>query len=126
MKEKVKKLWVKALKSGKYKQAKNYLCAGGRHCCLGVLCELYNKEMKKNNKKTLSKTTVSIETNHKPKNVEQFGKDVSVLPNKVQKWAGMKTAVGYLPNHRHLADLNDSGVKFKRIAKIIEINGSYL
>lgn len=126
MKDKVKKLWVKALKSGKYKQAKNYLCTGDKHCCLGVLCELYNKEMKKNNKKTLGKLLIDVETNRRPKKVVQFGKDVSVLPKAVQKWAGMKTAVGYLPNHRHLADLNDCGVKFKEIAEIIEINGSYL
>jgi hypothetical protein len=36
--------WLRALKSGKYKQGKNYLAqntkVGWRHCCLGVACEV--------------------------------------------------------------------------------------
>jgi hypothetical protein len=43
-----KQKWVEALKSGKYKQGKNYLRRGNEksadgpksHCCLGVLCEV--------------------------------------------------------------------------------------
>lgn len=44
MKPELKKRWVKALRSGKYKQGKNYLRRqtpeGDRYCCLGVLCEI--------------------------------------------------------------------------------------
>jgi len=32
--------WVKALRSGKYKQGRNRLRKKDRFCCLGVLCEL--------------------------------------------------------------------------------------
>lgn len=32
--------WVKALRSGKYKQGKGVLCDRGKHCCLGVLCRV--------------------------------------------------------------------------------------
>lgn len=33
--------WIKALKSGKYKQGlKYYLDGAERHCCLGVACEI--------------------------------------------------------------------------------------
>lgn len=42
---KKKKLWVKALRSGKYKQARERLCVTGYmgnkcFCCLGVACEI--------------------------------------------------------------------------------------
>lgn len=33
----VKKKWLKALRSGKYKQTKGTLCDGKGYCCLGVL-----------------------------------------------------------------------------------------
>ncbi len=32
--------WVAALRSGRYRQGKNWLSHGGRHCCLGVLCRV--------------------------------------------------------------------------------------
>lgn len=31
--------WIAALRSGKYEQGQNALCADGRFCCLGVLAE---------------------------------------------------------------------------------------
>lgn len=34
--------WVKALKGGEYHQGRKALNRGGRHCCLGVLCEVMN------------------------------------------------------------------------------------
>jgi len=39
---KVKKKWLAALKSGKYRKAKGHLKHHGRHCCLGVLCDLFD------------------------------------------------------------------------------------
>lgn len=40
------KLWIAALDSGKYKQAKYYLQQNDAHCCLGVACELFIPEDK--------------------------------------------------------------------------------
>jgi len=40
MKKRVKRKWVAALKSGKYKQGKRRLRDRKKHCCLGVLCEI--------------------------------------------------------------------------------------
>ena len=36
----LKAKWVEALRSGKYKQGRNYLNSKGAFCCLGVLCDL--------------------------------------------------------------------------------------
>lgn len=36
MNTKQKVAWVKALRSGRYKQGKNRLAGGGYYCCLGV------------------------------------------------------------------------------------------
>ena len=40
MKKNIMKRWVSALRSGEFKQGKGALEAKGKHCCLGVLCEL--------------------------------------------------------------------------------------
>jgi len=38
------KEWVKALRSGEYKQGQSYLRSrDGKFCCLGVLCDLTNR-----------------------------------------------------------------------------------
>ena len=41
------KKWRDALRSGKYKQTKNYLKTTEGHCCLGVLCEIQGLKGKK-------------------------------------------------------------------------------
>lgn len=35
-----KEKWLKALRSGEYKQGGGYLQRDGKFCCLGVLCEI--------------------------------------------------------------------------------------
>ena len=137
MKKNVAKIWVKALRSGKYKQGENYLKQFNskgqpRHCCLGVLCELYNDTMKKNHKRTISVE----ECNNEPAldhGYVKFGNKDGSLPNIVRKWAGIKNEMGtfsYIAKDAYgtfkttesLADLNDSGKKFSTIASIIEKN----
>jgi len=124
MRKIIAKKWVKALRSGKYKQGKGYLKQftsknEPRYCCLGVLCELYDQQMKKNHKKTLhSEYMVSIE------DIEfiRFNKHDGGLPKVVREWAGMRDALGWLDENTCLADLNDDGKKFSTIANIIEKN----
>ena len=36
MKKTNKKLWVQALRSGKYRQGRGFLCLNNQYCCLGV------------------------------------------------------------------------------------------
>jgi hypothetical protein len=143
MNKEIMKRWVKALKSGKYKKGKGYLCqivgkTGNKSfCCLGVLSELYKQDMKRKKKKDCSR----LEENYVDAkdgvipywNVE--GVDAGTLPEAVAKWAGIDTSnanwdLGFIKNQKHLlADLNDGGksssdkaLSFKRIADLIEEN----
>jgi len=129
MKKEVAKKWVEALRSGKYKQGKAYLKQINsknepRHCCLGVLCELYDQQMKKNHKKTLfTEHMIDSETD-----VEfiSFNKHDGGLPKEVREWANMINPCGEFVNDKdrveYLSDLNDDGKKFSTIADIIEKN----
>lgn len=71
----IKSLWMKALRSGKYKQARKRLKnRKGGFCCLGVLCDLHGKETgDKWNRNDLS----------------YFGRG-ETLPDEVRIWAGIE------------------------------------
>ena len=124
------KKWVKALRSGKFKQGrgtlKHYTKNGqAKHCCLGVLCELYNKQMKKSKKKTLVEKTCDNDSDFSH-GYARFGGKKEDLPKEVMKWAGIKDSIGKFYDESDLigepclADMNDCGTKFKTIADIIE------
>jgi hypothetical protein len=129
MRKDVMKKWVQALRSGKFKQGtgtlKQFNSKGdAQHCCLGVLCELYNKEMKKNKKKTLSEKV--IDGCDFAYGATRFDRKSDDLPKLVREWAGMNNSLGTFTDSsgelNTLADLNDCGKKFKTIADIIEKN----
>lgn len=46
------KAWIRALKSGKYKQTQNKLKRENSYCCLGVACDLYLKSKDNKDKMT--------------------------------------------------------------------------
>ena len=48
MNEYFKKIWVKALRSGKYKQTTTKLRDTFGFCCLGVACDLFKEKHQKN------------------------------------------------------------------------------
>ena len=129
MKQSIMKKWVRALRSGKYKQGKGTLKQYNRkgeaeHCCLGVLCELYNQQMRKNKKKTLTETTHENNSDFTC-GYTRFGGRCDDLPKIVREWSGMKTGIGIIDENKkdnNLVDFNDSGYSFKNIAYIIEQN----
>lgn len=140
MKQNIMKKWIKALRSGKYKQGKRTLKqydskGNAQHCCLGVLCELYNQEMRKNKKKTLPETIYNNDSAC-PHGYSRFGGKTTDLPKEVMNWAGIKNSIGriYYDDdvddnllwRRCLVDINDGGTKFKTIADIIEKNWEVL
>lgn len=139
----VKALWVRALRSGNYRQGVGGLADPGmgteiRYCCLGVLCDLAVK--------------AGVITMRASSNGHflfgQFGQDARAdysetqLPQAVQKWAGLNSgnptlhsipdperegAIFYMPS---LVDLNDGCLNsdkderrrltFDQIADVIE------
>jgi hypothetical protein len=114
MREAVKKKWVEALRSGKYKQGKGVLRDDDSNfCCLGVLCDLHAKTTKK---------AGWDEANN-------YLTGIAYLPIAVAKWAGIpednisgngRNCDVVLPNGDSLSDLNDEGKSFKQIALRIE------
>lgn len=44
MDKKLKARWVKALRSGKYRQCRSYLTDAGGYCCLGVLQKIVTRK----------------------------------------------------------------------------------
>ena len=111
MKYNVMKKWVKALRSGDYKQGRETLCTSDQYCCLGVLCELASKE------NICDKTENLFDSS----NIEYDEHD-DVLPQSVRDWSGMKTDSGdRLGKRISLLALNDTNrYSFERIANIIE------
>ena len=112
MTEKMKKsefieLWAQALESGKYKQGILYLWTkNDRYCCLGVAC------------------VIAKENNIKGINIEQDRE--KVLPKTMSNFLKMsargefKCDIIYNKKiYTSLTHLNDRGITFKTIAKII-------
>jgi len=108
MKKKLKKKWVKALRSGKYDQGTGGLHSedDNTHCCLGVLCEVLVKKDKKN----FSKHGDSFIFNNK----RMLGELNDELLKKVKITDEQQV---------ELICMNDSDdMSFKKIAKYIEKN----
>ncbi len=106
MKTDVKKRWIEALRSGKYKQCREQLTNGKGYCCLGVLTDLYVQEKRK------------------ATGWSEF-EDLATLPELVSRWAGLEDDDPEIEGCR-LSCYNDGfkegdrGKSFKTIAKLIE------
>lgn len=145
MKKSIMEMWVKALRSGKYKQGKSYLnYCDEKYCCLGVLCDLYNKQL-------CSSGEEGIKYRHAWNLWYTYDGLDGALPRCVMEWAGIHNTYGKFENDEYLFDymnvennlpslaqLNDGvppenntfnlGIPktFKEIADIIESNYSRL
>ncbi len=82
MNKRIKTRWLKALRSGKYKQGQNKLKTDqGNFCCLGVLTDLYIKSVEgRKNKARWNGSLLAV------KGITEF---TGLLPSKVKKWAGI-------------------------------------
>lgn len=144
MNKDIAKKWVRALRGKHYKQGRGALKVKAkdgtvRHCCLGVLCELYRKETGDMTAQPLDAAR-NILIGRSIKTLYGFtapGRDhefIQCLPPTVQKWAEMYDEEGAMRNYendalciakngaplRTLTDINDRGYSFKTIADIIE------
>jgi hypothetical protein len=122
VKKKIANMWITALRSGEYTQGYRALCRvdhnnnSKSYCCLGVLCDLYQKNQTKNKKKKLS---VKPETTGST--VIAFDSNSGVLPQAVQNWAGMSSFNGHIPGGGpNLVKMNDNGKTFIEISDQIE------
>lgn len=138
MKPEIKKLWVEALRSGRYQQTKDVLHnrQDNSFCCLGVLCDL-----------ALNAGAVEKKVDHVLTSEEHcaleglpvFAYDgaCQVLPKSVTEWAGLDSAApevtifeeswvpedplcDEVPADQPLTDMNDDGMTFPQIADMIE------
>lgn len=105
------KKWVRALRSGKYKQATGNLHNSDGYCCLGVACELAIKNGVRVKKE-----------DHEDRPTVYDGMS-DLLPLSVQRWLNLNSDDGVLTlasdEETSLANLNDNGSNFKQIADII-------
>ena len=109
MKPEIKKVWLKALRSGKYRKGRNMLMykehGHKRYCCLGVLSELAVQQGV----------------------IKSFYGEEYVHRDKVAKWSGLRN---YGKHTEHLQEMNDGLADalparfktFKTIANWIEKN----
>jgi hypothetical protein len=98
MKKDIASKWVKALRSGKFKQGRVLLKNRNKeYCCLGVLCEIMNFKC---------------------------DPDDCILPLQLKDDLNMYSQCGHFRDGKFLplAPLNDSGYSFDKIADIIEEN----
>lgn len=113
------KLWVEALRSGKYRQGKSSLRDGDKFCCLGVACDI--SELGKWGPASESPTARAYIAAG-----NTYGSE-SYLPAAVMDWLGLTTNCGEhsCPDYPRtipltLAALNDNGKTFEEIAALIE------
>ncbi len=139
MNQEIKDQWVKALKSGEYKQGYGKLAvkmSNGqqKHCCLGVLCELAVEagivekiEVPMNvifDDDDYEATMFEYEGEQVPDTPRVRNRTGYTLPERVKVWAGLDSDnPGVTRPHGYettLSELNDSKIhNFEDIANII-------
>lgn len=97
----IKQRWLQALKSGDYQQTTGYLRDSLGYCCLGVLTDLYYKDI-----------------NHGQWDIPNA---TQVLPDKVMDWANCGANDPILGKD-YASGTNDGGATFDEIAELIEAN----
>ena|SRR6478736_5258237 len=91
MKTELKNKWVAALRSGEYKQGKEFLCKNDSYCCLGVLL-------------AVDKTDEFIydETVHDDRKLRYYQDEAYELPYSYQESIGLRGG-----DSEHLMIMND-------------------
>jgi hypothetical protein len=130
MKKDIKELWVKALRSGEFKQCIGHLESNGKYCALGVLAAL---------------AMLDGYCTFKPdKGFGRFDNKYKTLSYTIMEWAGIASdeeeddegkeykrflhpgagAVKFLNKGKEtsIMKLNDSGKSFNELADIIDIH----
>lgn len=102
-----RKIWVDALRSGKYNQTTGYLQDARGFCCLGVACDISG----------LGEWTETLNCMGKP--IKAYNNFKADLPQIVTTWLGLKDSFGQY-SATSLSTDNDTGKSFLEIADTIE------
>ena len=114
MNDDVRALWIKALRSGEYKQTKECLNDGVGYCCLGVLCDIYQKQHPDTS--SWINATNPREFQVRGFDEHEYEVDTTYPPLLVGKWAGLE-----YKDMVALGELNDDRCfTFNQIADIVE------
>ena len=114
MNQHVKQKWITALRSGEYMQTCGRLRYEDSYCCLGVLTDLYDKDIQSENSWNEG-DGLGHYCYIADGNITE-----GALPPSVMQWAGLKEENPLVGDYR-LAFLNDNeGLDFKQLADIIE------
>lgn len=105
MKRELKEKWIKALRSGEYKQAQRRLRTSEGFCCLGVLCDLVDSSKWED-------TDPGDYFNYKTEVPHEC-----YLPTVIRFDAGLSNY-----DESQVANMNDDGKSFLEIADHIERN----
>ena len=123
MNSQIKQKWIDSLRSGKYQQGQSKLYSSDGFCCLGVLCDIYAKEVG-------DKSWVMKDPDYKFDTEKfdywYFDDQSECLPKCVQDWAELNENDPVVTNRivgeyiTTLASMNDKGVTFEDLAEMIE------
>jgi hypothetical protein len=100
--------WIKALRSGEFKQGRYALKTQDTYCCLGVACEVYRRETGKGSWWPSQGDVYTFSLGPDSSRIE--------MPDGVRKWVGIASA----SNEFSIASWNDDGLPFEDIASELE------
>ncbi len=109
MNKRIKRLWVKALRSGRYKQGTEYLKSETGYCCLGVLCNITGASWRH------EKDSGDLVPYLGGKMIGRDETPSGLLGGGFLLKTGMRHTT-----QEHLARMNDAGTTFKEIADYID------
>jgi hypothetical protein len=113
MNEQIKEKWIQALRSQEYKQTKSILRDEYGYCCLGVLCDIYSKEM-----------NVPWGKDYSHSYYYYYFDNTETLPIEVIEWAELNNESPSVTVENgdkvELAELNDTGTDFVTISNYIQ------
>lgn len=120
MNQEFKKEWIEALESNKYEQGDSQLkTSSGKFCCLGVACDLLVK-------KGVVEEYIHNDTSYY-KMPDEVSGDYEVLSKGIAEYLGIERNPDikvedeyYGPDYVDIATLNDEGMTFPEIAKLIK------
>lgn len=110
-----KEQWIQALQSGEYPQGEGALRTQDRYCCLGVLCDIYQKETHDGRWVANDDPAPVVATDYYFQT--PTGSNSKLPPVEVMDWLGMGMDSGMAT---FLASGNDLGVKFATLASILD------